>query len=545
MGQTTLVKSSRTDESCEYSAVKYIRDQWLVWSPDIKHSRTPFGRIHNVLHIVSQPSYSLGTTTCFDVTLDGQQMRHRRDEGTHWCSVDFSRWPTLVHELMESLEKKISTQLPEGVLFSDLLTFSVTDDLSPNPPHEQNGNGWMTDSVQLFRCKIMSDTEQRHNLTSKGKLQVEKVQAYLRRDQEIRGLIATIVATTTSVCLRSFQFKSIRIGSDSKKQRNVWLLDGRFFIGKAKAKQRSIGIADVLYWLPRKLTAALSVLFYLQQPFINDVLATNHRQYAVYLWPLWPARSDMESDTLSLWSGVDINKAVQKYTKTWAELPLDCQTIRQIAEGLLHQKVPMLFEPYNTSRDRPPSGTYHIDPVLQQYARTCGLERLVEPTMMDKDKIAAVLLVSDIWQSLIKVEPNSMIWLPLATDMYTFPATLHNDLAYVEAQQLKVTMMRGTITLQSLTKGLKLLEHPDFFDRDVSPCVIKIVTPLIDLKHPKQSENTLACAHIYMRVVRCLLFGTGGPRYAQRPPLGGIIFQDLVEAGAMVNLYQSELSLEE
>lgn len=48
-----------------------------------------------------------------------------------------------------------------------------------------------------------------------------------------------------------------------------------------------------------------------------------------------------------------------------------------------------------------------------------------------------------------------------------------------------------------------------------------------------------------MRVVRCLLFGTGGPRYAQRPPLGGIIFQDLVEAGAMVNLYQAELSLEE
>jgi hypothetical protein len=49
--------------------------------------------------------------------------------------------------------------------------------------------------------------------------------------------------------------------------------------------------------------------------------------------------------------------------------------------------------------------------------------------------------------------------------------------------------------------------------------------------------HSLDCARILLQVVRCLLFGTGGPRYAQRPALGGMHFQDLVEAGSMVRRF--------
>ena len=363
-------------------------------------------------------------------------------------------------------------QLPEGLAFSDLLSHDVIDDLSSTPPHKQTQNStWMSKNALVFKNCMLSPNEQQHLLT-----QEEQLHVYLQHDQEIRGLIAALVATTTSVCLRPFQFKSILIGSDVKQQRNVWLLDGRFLLGKPAAKQHSISFADTLYWLPRKITDALLVFFYFQQPFINDLLGEDHCQYAIHLWPLWPARSNIKSDALSVWNGTDINKAVRKHTKRLLKVSLDCQTIRQIGEGLLRQKVPLLFEPFNMSPHCLPTNSYHIDQTLQQYAQTWGLERLVEPTMMRKNKIAAVLLVSDIWQTLIKVEPKSEAWLPIATDTFMFPTTQHKDLAYNEAQHLKETASFGNpIDVQILTEGLRLLENSDFFSFDVSLFETKII----------------------------------------------------------------------
>ncbi|KAN0141557.1 hypothetical protein V8E53_000019 [Lactarius tabidus] len=519
---TSLHTEGEEPKTNLYDAVKCFCKQWLVWSTDIKHSGTPFGHIHHVIHFVTRASYSLGTVTCFDCTLDGQTLMYSPDDGIHWHAVDFSQWPALVNTLIDTLKDKISMQLPECQTFLDLLTHPVIDDLSHAPPHKQIQNSsWMDHNAQQFKHHMLSSNEQRHFLTSQGKLQKEKLQVYLQHDQEIRGLIAALVATTTSVCLRSFQFKSILIGSDANKQRNVWLLNNRFILGKPAAKQHSISFADTLYWLPSKITDALLVFFYFQQPFIDDILGVDNHQYAIHLWPLWPARSNAKSDALSVWSGSDINEAVQKYTKMILDVPLDCQSIRQLGEGLLHQKFPLLFEPFHISPHLP-TGTYHIDHILQQYAKTLGLERLVDPIMMRKDKIAAVLLVSDIWQALIKVEPKSETWLPISTDTFIFPATLHKDLAYTEAQQLKeIALSSKLINAQSLTEGLKLLENSDFFSFD----------------YHGDSENYLECAQIFMHVTRCLLFGTGGPRYSQRPPVGGIHFQDLVEAGAMVSKF--------
>lgn len=447
--------------------MKRLRDRWLIWSPDTKHSRTPFGRIHNVLHFTGPFSYSAGiaSATQFNFKLDGQIIQCSRDDGIHWYTVDFGRWPELVHFIIDSLEEKISMQLPGCLTPSDLLpaTSSIKDDLSSNSPHLQPENSpWMNNKAQEFKHRMLSPTEGRHHLISQGKLQQDFLATYLQQDQEIRGLIAALVATTTSVCLRPAQYKSININSGTKQQRNIWLIDGRFLLGKPAAKQRSVDFADTLYWLPRKITHKLSILFFFIQPFIDDILGVENRQYAVHLWPLWTSKSD----TAVLWSGTLINRAVRKYTKKILNVALDCQTIRQIAEGFLRQKFPSLFEAFNTSGDFLGNNTYHIDHVLQPYAQHYGLRRLVEPLEIKRDKIAALLMVSDIWQALIKVEPQNEIWLPIATDTFIFPATLHKDLAYVEAQQLRETSK--PIDEQSLSEGLKLLENSDFFNIDVS-----------------------------------------------------------------------------
>jgi hypothetical protein len=449
------------------SVLKGLRDRWLVWSPDIQHSRTPFGHIHNILHFVGQFSYSPGTATQFDFQHDSQTIRYSRDDGVHWYTVNFGLWSKLVGFIMDSLEEKITMQLPDSITSSELLMSSVKDNLSNNPPHLQpENNPWMKDSLQKFKRHMLLPTEEQHCLFSQGKLEHNRLEVYLQKDQEIRGLIAALVATTTSVCLRPAQYKSINVNSPTQ-QRNIWLLDGRLLLGKPAAKQRSVDFADTLYWLPRKMTHPLSIFFFFQQPFINDILGAENHVYAIPLWPLWPSKMP----TAPLWTGIHINKAVRKYTKMILKVALNCQTIRQMAEGALCQKFPLLFEAFYASGNFLANDTYHIDQVLRSYAQQFGLECLVEPLQIGKDRIAAVLMVSDIWQALIKVEPQNDVWLPIATDTFIFPATSHKDLAYIEAQQLKGRkLLNGPIEEQSLLECLKCLEVSDFrvLDFDVS-----------------------------------------------------------------------------
>jgi len=42
-------------------------------------------------------------------------------------------------------------------------------------------------------------------------------------------------------------------------------------------------------------------------------------------------------------------------------------------------------------------------------------------------------------------------------------------------------------------------------------------------------------AKILLQVIRCVLFGYGRPRYAQTPPIGGVLLEDIVKAGGMVS----------
>ncbi|KAH8985267.1 hypothetical protein EDB83DRAFT_2326127 [Lactarius deliciosus] len=62
--------------------------------------------------------------------------------------------------------------LPEGLNPLGLLTQSIKDDLSPNPPHLQDKNrAWMGKNANKFKNLMLSPHEKHHQLTSQGKIQ--------------------------------------------------------------------------------------------------------------------------------------------------------------------------------------------------------------------------------------------------------------------------------------------------------------------------------------------------------------------------------------
>ena len=55
-----------------------------------------------------------------------------------------------------------------------------------------------------------------------------------------------------------------------------------------------------------------------------------------------------------------------------------------------------------------------------------------------------------------------------------------------------------------------------------------------DYQYPGSHTQAFLGAKVFLQVIRLLLFGPGPPRYAQTPPLGGLLLKDFATTGAMV-----------
>jgi len=119
-----------------------------------------------------------------------------------------------------------------------------------------------------------------------------------------------------------------------------------------------------------------------------------------------------------------------------------------------------------------------------------------------------------------KIEQADPIWQPMVVGSYIFPTVAHDPLAYSGAQNLKIMAGIGSkyvFDQDSLTRGVILLVDPDLLEAKsiVDPC-------------------GAAAGRCFLQTIRTILFGGGRPRYAQTPPIGGILLCDLVKAGAMI-----------
>ena len=50
-----------------------------------------------------------------------------------------------------------------------------------------------------------------------------------------------------------------------------------------------------------------------------------------------------------------------------------------------------------------------------------------------------------------------------------------------------------------------------------------------------EDKPDVITAKTLLQVIRCILFGDGRPRYAQTPPIGGVLLDDIIKAGELVS----------
>jgi hypothetical protein len=85
---------------------------------------------------------------------------------------------------------------------------------------------------------MMSPTKNRHHLFNMdGTLNNEILKKYIMWDQEIKGLLCTLLTSCSAIPMYPWQFGSIVFDSCSEADCNMWIIDDHFVARKPKAKQ--------------------------------------------------------------------------------------------------------------------------------------------------------------------------------------------------------------------------------------------------------------------------------------------------------------------
>jgi hypothetical protein len=424
-----------------------------------------------------------GTTTHFNISNDGQTASYSTN-GEIWHDINYQQWSSLIQNLVLMIKKEVADQMPSGMAVSDVKGHLILDDLSKVAPHKQERNRvHMEHTTNMFLKKMTSLAEKRHHLFNKDETPNKKMlKKYILQDQKIKGLLSALLTSCSAVPIRPWQFGSIVFDSCDEADRNMWIVDGRFIIGKPKAKQLNLAFADTLFWFPHAVTSDLVTFLYYQQPFISSLLTRTETLGLLYSSHVWALPSIKSRKAYSkVWNGQDINQKVRALTQQLIGSPVDPPLARQSSQCLLRDKIPVLFEIFQ-SRDNIclEEGTYRHQPCLEAYAIHYGLQGLAQAANIPIHRVSACLIICDIWLSMHKIVQVDPIWEPMVIGSYIFPTVSHDAFAYLGAQNVKMIASTSyglgsdsqcIFDEDSLTQGVILLTDINPLEAKVCLCM--------------------------------------------------------------------------
>ncbi|KAH9988502.1 hypothetical protein BJV77DRAFT_964397 [Russula vinacea] len=279
--------------------------RWLSATPKTFQS-TPYSHVAFIHSIIWPYSHFDDTMTCFKISRDGQKTSYSMD-GTTWGVIDYQKWSPFIMHIISKISDAVAQQMPNDMTICDIAESIKFDDLSKDAPHKQDGNKTKAKIIaETFEKTMMSPAEDKHTLFDKhAALSDKHFRKYLKQDQNIKGLLCTLLAICSAVPMRPWQFASILFDSCHDADRNVWLVNGRFVVGKPKAKQQNLDFVDTAFWFPRGVTSELITYLYFQQPFICSLLDK---------WKNVDSNSHLLHHLIS---GYGFHKLRQDHSKVW------------------------------------------------------------------------------------------------------------------------------------------------------------------------------------------------------------------------------------
>ncbi|KAI9446282.1 hypothetical protein H4582DRAFT_2164376 [Lactarius indigo] len=526
-------------EKAKQIGVKDIMDL-DVPSKDLES--TPYGCAAQIWYTILPYTCKDGTATHLNISRDGQTASYSKD-GVAWQSINYGMWSTLILKAMSMIKEEVDRQMPSSMAASEVKSQLCYDDLSRVAPHKQEANkahmGLMADT---FRQKMASPDESKHHLFKGSTPDDSMLEGYVMRDQKIKGLLCTLLTSCSAVPMHPWQFGSIAFDSCHEAEQNVWVVEGCFVIGKPRAKQLDATLAATVFWLPQGITSSLIALLYYQQPFISSLLVRKVGHNPLYASHVWALPSIRPCSTYPMvWNGQDISQRVRSLTEQLIGSPVDPPLAHQSSQGLLREKVPVLCEVFQSCHNlHLEEGSYANQPCLEAYAAQYGLVRLAHTANLPVHRVSACLAICHIWQSMHGIRPADPTWQSMVAGSYIFPTTAHDALAYIGAQSLRMALSTGLPCIfdqDSLTEGAILLANTDLLAHDKAHqwALLRKGEGLT----PKQvdagiSRRGAAAGHCLLKTIHTVLFGEGGLRYGQTPPIGGVLRSDLAKAGAMI-----------
>ncbi|KAI0094153.1 hypothetical protein BDY19DRAFT_988021 [Irpex rosettiformis] len=366
----------------------------------------------------------------------------------------------------------------------------------------------------------------------------------------IQGMLISIVALTTGICPRAFQFQHFLLDTVESRGRNLFIFNGLPAIGNAKAKQHARETQEALWILPPPAAKIFLFYFGVLRPAVDwimekklgrDLDLLRRKSMFVRLTPLAenrraqrrkPIGNESENSTDWTLNTEAINNVIQKHTfqdpskyasKHLGFFPfrITCASLRSMNTALFRSFTPILMETdaiHGTSvvnaagQHTDLTSNTHYGPIIN-----------TAPAALQMSLAAARRFegVSKVFHALIGLGSVPDQWKQLLKSTRMLPTSDYLELAWWRARA-RVCSAYNLGNCQDEQKNIDMV------------CTLLSTCPYIfGVDHPDtiaiEALKTLG-DDVLREIMHTVIFGESQPEMASLPPLDGYSVEDFAHA---------------
>lgn len=386
---------------------RYIDEECTWVKHDIlKAPNTPFVRLRETWHIVSQEARKESNGTSFRPSCDGQVYEFF-NAVENSIVVDMLRWRDISANLCNHvLPSAVNAMVPNdcAYLLEELPLHLVNDHHSIDVAvHKQSHNiPILSPIITAIQNALLSPSHPQSLVDMKGELVRQRLLRWLALEQSVLAAVATIFALSSGPTFRSFQMCQLRYDhSPDNKGRNLYFLsNGRPILANPDAKQLTGGDAATALSFPPSATRYLCYFFWIMKPIVTSLLGRANVSIPASQWRIWVNPNPHGNRKIEpyYWRGADFNEKIINLTKEGLGFRLNYGLVRQIAHAVFREKIPSLFNNPNFTAEKILSQTN--DRPLRHFMDEINIPALGN---LSQKECCVSLIVSEIWQMLLGI----------------------------------------------------------------------------------------------------------------------------------------------
>ncbi|KAG5222651.1 hypothetical protein IMY05_C2442001000 [Salix suchowensis] len=301
----------------------------------IKAINTPYQRNKAAMFILTPwTRQKYHSSLSFSISRNSQVLE-LSDSHDDPLSVNLQRWRSVTIELITSaLSDAVSSMIPEACR-ETVQAFNfcdIIDDFTPHPVYRQEANAArLSVLIDLIVTTLLTPSTSNCCLVdSNGRIIDDRHLTWLKREQNLLGIVVAIFVLASGPCFRSFQFSKLQYCGTPERDRNLYFFSSTFIgLANPPAKQINARIAPTTLLFPPSASTGIRIYFFVLRAVGERLLCHAGKDIPRYSTTIWvnTLPDHRRKNQKYEWTGTDIDSAVKNLTTRHLGFGLSCATV--------------------------------------------------------------------------------------------------------------------------------------------------------------------------------------------------------------------------